>query len=313
MVQVQHGEVFYINSKLINMWIKSSDAEFGGVSLLGTSSNPIYLIKNIDGYILIEAGISLNSKLVLDQLIKHTNNDLSLIKYWFITHSHYDHCGSIEYLYAHLKNVKLFASEEAINNFRKEKYVSKIRQLNNMVSLESGYNGTSNLLETPFIPVKNGQKINFGSGTLEIFATPGHSECSISLFYSSNEGSVFFVSDAIGEIVQIDKWFPLAFESINKYLESVQRIKDLNPDIIALGHNGILTDFEAKQAFKNIQVEFNNLVFFILDEQHRFKDADLIQEIANKYHGIDRSYIPEKVYLKSLELFVENLRSESYI
>lgn len=295
------------------MWIKSVDVEHGGISIIGTATNPIYLIKNLDGYILIEAGISLNSELVLKQLKKHTDNNLSLIKFWFITHSHYDHCGSIEYLYSHLKNVELLASEEAIKNFRNEKYVNKIRQLNNMLSSEFKFNANSNLLNIPFTPVENGQKLNFGPDTLEILATPGHSECSISLLYSSNKGSVFFVSDALGEIVQLDSWFPLAFDSINGYLQSIHRIKELNPDIIALGHSGILTDSDAKQAFKNIQVDFNNLVFFILEAQHKCKDSDLIQEIAKKYHGIDRSYIPDRVYLKSLELLVENLRSESYI
>lgn len=290
------------------MWINKIGTIQDNLSMLGTLTNPVYLIKGKNEYILVESGVTRDTPILLSQLKEHVS-DLSLIKHWFITHSHYDHCGTIESLYPYFKNVKLYASENAVYNFRDEKYVKKIRQLNAFISDREIMEFPANLRQIPFTIVKDNQSIETDSGIWEVLHTPGHSSCSMSLF--DKEDNILFVSDALGEIIGHEKWFPLAFDDIDLFIKSIGRLNTLHPHTIALGHNGILTGLDAQYAPTYSLQGYHETLQFISAIQHALSSEQLIDEISKKFKIMDHSFIPDKVYRKSLEVLLHNLKTES--
>ncbi|WP_165828267.1 MBL fold metallo-hydrolase [Chryseobacterium phosphatilyticum] len=292
------------------MWINTTGIVQDHLIILGTLTNPVYLIKGKDEYILVESGVTRDAPTILSQLKEHVS-DLSLIKHWFITHSHYDHCGTIESLYPYFRNVQLYASEYAVSNFRNEKYVKKIRQLNALISDQEITGFPADLQQIPFITVKDNDIIETDSGIWQILYTPGHSQCSVSLYHK--ESDTLFVSDALGEIIGHEKWFPLAFDHVEKFVESINRLNTLHPQTIALGHNGILTGSDARLAPEHSLRGYHETLQFISELQHTLSHEQLIDEICKKFKVMDHSFISDKVYRKSIEMLLFNLKTESIL
>ncbi|WP_183147926.1 MBL fold metallo-hydrolase [Chryseobacterium nematophagum] len=292
------------------MWINKVGVIQGNLIILGTPSNPIYLIKGQNEYALVEGGLTRDATMVLSQIEEHVS-DLGLVKYWFITHSHYDHCGTIEFLYPYLKNVKLYASENAVRNFQNEKYVKKIRQLNTLISDKSTMEFLIDLHQIPFAIIKDNEQIETDVGTWTVLSTPGHSSCSVSFYHKEND--ILFVSDSLGEIIGEEKWFPLAFDHVGRFIESINKLRLLKPNIIALGHNGVLTGFDARLAPTYSLQGYQDFVKLIAHLKNTISSEQLVDLISKKYKVMDHSFIPDELYRKSIEILLSNLIAEELI
>jgi glyoxylase-like metal-dependent hydrolase (beta-lactamase superfamily II) len=81
----------------------------GVISLDCAVKSHIYLIPNNGGYTLIDAGYPEQGSQIVDEL-KHLLGDLKKIDTILITHSDFDHIGSLKYIYEHL-NAKAYVSK----------------------------------------------------------------------------------------------------------------------------------------------------------------------------------------------------------
>ncbi len=291
------------------MWINKTGQVDDTLTILGTTSNPVYLLKGDSEYSLVEGGLTRDAETLLSQLKEHIP-DLSLVKHWFITHSHYDHCGAVEFLYPYLKDIKIYASENAVKNFRNEKYVKKIRQLNSSISGKEIIQEGS-LSDIQFEIVHDKQILKNNSGTWKIMYTPGHSNCSMSII--NEEKDIIFVSDALGEIINTKNWFPLAFDNVVQFIDSINKIGSLQIKTIALGHNGILTGSEAFSASVESLRGCNEVIEFIATRKDYLSLDELVDELYKKYDVVDHSFIPENVYRKSIEILISLLKTESFV
>lgn len=66
-----------------------------GVHLIRGSTSNIYLVKLSDGYALVDAGSPGEAQLILDYVTRVVG-DIHSILYVFVTHSHWDHVGSLK-------------------------------------------------------------------------------------------------------------------------------------------------------------------------------------------------------------------------
>lgn len=130
--------------------------------------------------------------------------------------------------------------------------------------------------------VKEGDKIDLGSGIIwNIYETPGHSPCYISLFKEKEK--TLIIGDATGFFVpDKDVFWPNYFESLHKYCESIKKLKSLPATRAALSHNGVIKE--------NIQNYLEKAI-----------------KATEKYHlelleRINRGEIPEKEALKRPDL-----------
>jgi glyoxylase-like metal-dependent hydrolase (beta-lactamase superfamily II) len=295
------------------MWYQQPGKIASGFYMIGTAANPVYLCRSENEWILIEGGIGLNAPLILSQL-KSILPDLSSLKHWFITHSHYDHCGAIEYLYPQFPSIKLYTSKEAIHNFRNARYAQKVSQLNSSLIADQNIihepQLAGGLAELPFIQADEHACITTAGLDWLVIPTPGHSKCSLS-FYNLSEKKLF-VSDAFGEIVTTNKWFPLAFESMKLFMNSVSRLGAFDVDFIALGHHGIISGIDAASAASFCLQSCSEFIEAV-NEIRRTKGATYAKPwIIETYQRKVNNFIPEDIYHKSIEQLLQVLLNEDY-
>ncbi len=309
MGQVQPGELYYINLDL--MWIKHPGKITEGFYMLGTSSNPMYLLEEGNEYILIEGGVELHRPYIIEQ-IKSIIPDMSRLKHWFITHSHYDHCGLIESMIEVFPDVKLYASTETIRNLSNNKYTEKVKQLNRMAHKNDEFYGSLkvNLSELKILPFSEFTGKHLKGKDYLIIETPGHSSCSVSIYNISRK--ILFVSDALGEIISVKEWFPLPFESMRLFIKSIKSLNELKVSYVALGHYGVLEGRDAESAFY-FALESCYYMIELAAQSLPEGDEYVCEQINQVFGSNERSFIPEHVYAKSLHQIVNVLKSENFI
>jgi glyoxylase-like metal-dependent hydrolase (beta-lactamase superfamily II) len=84
------------------------------ISLSSTIKSHVFLVKDKKGYTLIDASYPGDGEKIINEL-KKLKIDLNKIYQILITHSDYDHIGSLKYLYDHL-NAKVYCSKTEYDN-----------------------------------------------------------------------------------------------------------------------------------------------------------------------------------------------------
>lgn len=280
-----------------------------GIYLLGTAENPIYLMGTNHEWTLIEGGLISTTDIVLKQL-KILNISLSDIKHWIITHSHFDHCGLLETIYPKLTSVKVYASAEAIGAFQNPKYLRQIRKYNEFVVPDLASISQISLSKIPFVTIENGQCLRLGDEVLEVIKTAGHSPCSLS-FWNQRTG-VLFVSDALGELRDNFEFFPLAFQSLEIFSQSIKRLSQYDAQILALGHSGVLTKTFAKNACKqalNGLEAFNNKAENLHKQGLSLEQA--AQHLSSNLYPHSANFVPKELHYFSMVRLLNNLTHEA--
>lgn len=310
MAQAQLGVLLFTKIKDKDMtWDNTIGYKNEGLWILGRSDVPIYLLRNKSDYILVEGGVSALYPKILNQL-REIIIDLKAIKYWVITHSHFDHCGLLPILSQHLPEVKIFASKKAIKTFYNPKAITYIQQFNSKTLSESqdfSVDFTPNNLPK-ICSLEHGDTIDLEGLSLRVFETPGHSDCSISLFDSLN--GRLFVSDALGEIRSNDTWFPLCFENIDEYLNSIDLISEIPFRDLALGHHGMITGPDAKGSPSNAKEGYKNFVQFLKRNISQNKSVEEICELLLLgYENISEGFLPSDLYILSMKKLISLVKN----
>ena len=192
----------------------------------------IYVIKGIDGDILIDTGfigIKRNLKKWLD------NFNIKLI---ILTHAHVDHIWNTSYL-KELYNCEVAIGVNDIDNIDNSKICSK--------PVARRYRAWSKLMNygmKKFVPtyfeidyeLKNNEVINKYGLDLKIIDLPGHTDGSIGIIYKD----YLFCGDVL---VNRKRVIEAAYQNQDneKAIDSLLKIKDINPKIIFIGHDKEVT------------------------------------------------------------------------
>lgn len=279
--------------------------------MIGTAANPLYLLGAGEEWMLVEGGIAPNAGLVLSQL-RAILPDLSVLRHWFITHAHYDHCGAVEYLYPHFPGVRLYASASAIESFRNPKYVQKVRALNGLPdggAVRANDDQVPCLTRLPFTAVGDGDRITAGGQEWQVIATPGHSRCSLSLYNPARK--ILFVSDALGEIITPEHWVPLAFDSMQAFTGSVRRLQECAVAYVALGHHGVLAGSAARLAARSCLDSCGRLIALVRETVRKEGIARAQAQVVKTFRSSQNSFVPQDVYEKSMAQLVKVLVQEN--
>ncbi|NOU51360.1 MBL fold metallo-hydrolase [Pseudoalteromonas sp. JBTF-M23] len=228
-----------------------------GLHLLGTIDVPIFLLKLSDGWALIEGSVEPLAPLILRQL-KSIVSDLGLIKHWFITHSHYDHIGTVPLLLPWLPNAKVYASaltKKALRNPKANEVTYKLTQSLYRIMPEAERPDDEleqhrmALADIPVTVLEEGDEVHFDADhSMVALATPGHAKCLLS-FYEPQYKRLY-VSDTLGEMVSPSQWEPLIFQDYPAYIASLVKLQGLAIEQLVLGHHGVLYGALAQDAPK---------------------------------------------------------------
>ncbi len=214
---------------------------FKNVYHIGDSGCSVFLIdtKSADGLVLIDCGLSIE---MIKKISKVGLNPLD-IKYCILTHSHIDHIAACKELKNYNKKVKFYAHDLDADAIEQEGHNSK--------TAAPWYNIKYKpvKLETRF--TKDIQILKFGRYEFQCIHTPGHTPGSISVLVEIDNTKILFGQDIHGPFMK-------SFGSnLNDYQKSMQKLLELNADILCEGHFGIFQPSDKVQDYIKGYMETN--------------------------------------------------------
>ncbi len=194
-----------------------------------------YLVRENDGYTLIDTGIAGSEKVILASAQSLNAPIVRIV----LTHAHGDHAGSLDALHAALPDAEVIMAERSVPllagdlSLRTDEPVDKLR--GQWVKSTTKPNRT----------VVAGDRI----GSLEVIASPGHTPDSISFLDTRDNtliaGDAYQTRDGIAVSGVVRPLFPFpALATWHKptALESARALYALKPSKLAVGHGIVLTN-----------------------------------------------------------------------
>ena len=295
------------------MIIKNTGKIIDGLYMVGTSVMPVYLL-DAEKPAIFDAGLAFFGKIYADgirQILGRRNP-----QYCFLTHSHFDHCGSVSVLKNEFSNLKVAASTRAKNVLGRPNAIALIRKLtraNEKLARTVGFELTGFARFEPFdvdVILKEGDSIELSAGlTVQVFETPGHTRDCLSYFIPENK--VLFCSEAAG-VPDLNGYIvPEALVDFDQYYESMRRLSQLDVEVLCLGHRQALTGRDAKNYFQKSMAhcrDFFNLVASSLAEEGNDVRKVVARVKAIQYDPIKGPKQSEPAYLLNLEAKVKAIQ-----
>jgi glyoxylase-like metal-dependent hydrolase (beta-lactamase superfamily II) len=260
------------------MLIAATPSEIGAqLWMLGTAAYPMYLVRGHREGALIEGGVS-----ALGPLLKQQLHALGIgpqyIRQAVITHAHPDHVMAIPALREMFPDLSVLASATAAATLTSEKALGFFRQIDGALAealhrcgaiaeaegaaadLSSSATENTAGQASSGTPAKAPDRIAVdrvvGEGDVlsvedlswTVLATPGHSDCSISLHEASRR--LLIISDASGYYLPASNtWWPNYFSGYAAYLKSLERLAALDAEVLGLSHNGAVLGRDDVRAY----------------------------------------------------------------
>jgi glyoxylase-like metal-dependent hydrolase (beta-lactamase superfamily II) len=208
--------------------ITSEIYQVGGYGLTASEDAAIYLIQFNEHAALIDSGCGRSLDKLLNNILS-VGIELEQIEYLLITHCHYDHTGGAKNLRERLGCPVVAHALDA----------PFIEQGDAVVTAAIWYGA---ILQPCVVDRKlsgSEEAIALGGRTITAVHIPGHSPGSVAYWTLSEGCKVVFAQDVHGPLD------PDFLSNRTDYLESLERLLDLEADILCEGHYGI---FQGKQA-----------------------------------------------------------------
>ena len=272
--------------------------------VLGNSLFTSVLITG-EQFVLIEAGIRSSAQEIIRQF-KQLGLPLEKLKQIIIMHAHADHVTGWPLLKAAFPQAQAIAATAADKPLSRQKVIAGFGFEDDFMTqalLQKGIISTwpDTSLDSSPIPLdqtlSHGDTIELGANChLEIIATPGHSPCSLSVYWP--EEQALFISDAAGFISSSRQIFPCFFTGYQQYIDSLQLLKNKKAHFLANAHGGLYYGREATGAFLDWAIETaRNMQENILKQLHGSVEIEtIVQNIMQECYRDDLMiYSPQNI------------------
>jgi 2-aminobenzoylacetyl-CoA thioesterase len=199
--------------------------------------------------VLFDAGVTFMGPAYLRDL-KSRLGDPQRLRYLFITHSHYDHCGSAPFLKRKIPGLKIGASAKAAEVLKRPNAIRMIQSLSkeeeeNFKTLIAGENIFFDKLDMDLL-LEDGSAIDLeGEGQIRILSTPGHTRDAISFYLPSSK--TLICGEAVGTINRDSSVRPQFLAGYEDSLDSLEKISKLDIEFLIMAHLHILKGEEARE------------------------------------------------------------------
>lgn len=236
------------------------------LTVAGTIMYPAYIIKGSKTSLMIDAGINMFGPLYLKAIKKIVGNEAKL-DLLFVTHSHYDHVGAVPYLKRQIPGMMFGGVKKVGDLLGKDKVIKRMNTLSEFqretykeIVGDADVRIESVKLD---LELKEGDIVDLGGITCKVYETNGHTNDSLSFFLP--EDGILFTGEALGlpNIENMDKPHVVFLSSSLDYLNSIKKLKALNPKALCFGHGWILTGDDVPAFFEkatNYTYEYIDLI-----------------------------------------------------
>ena len=268
--------------------------DFIQIKKMGTNSS--YVIRGAEKTLIIESGFASELKILLNGLKKLdlTPRD---IDFFATTHVHLDHCGAAGQLVELNPKIKVFVHEKGA------KHLINPEKLNRSALKAYGpdvYPLAGELVPVPssqVLPLTDGDMINLGDKIIKAFYTPGHAQHHVCYFIEKEK--ILFPGDLLGKInakILKKQDYPIIVTPPPDYdleliLESINRMKDFQPELLLYTHMGPVPQDLHDRIFEELPREHESFVREIkelLKTDDKMTGDQIVEGLRGKIVGIER-------------------------
>lgn len=283
-----------------------------GLYVLGAGRMPVYLF---DGHkpVLFDAGLSCLGPAYKKDLTNILNGRFPEVL--FLTHVHFDHCGSAAFLKKEFPCLEIAGSKQAADILTRPNALDLMAALN-----QAACEGLRNLAphlasDQVFQPftldrtLADGERIDLGDNcTIEVLATPGHTRDSLSYYLPKQK---ILIAAESGGCVDHTGYFITEFLSdYQDYVDSIRRLSELEVETFCQGHGVVFTGKDAREFFgRSLQAaaEFKEMVERALEAEGGDVPKTVLRIKALEYDPKPQPKQPEAAYLLNIEARVRHL------
>lgn len=192
---------------------------------------------------LFDAGMTFMGPIYFRDLGNHLG-DAQKLRYLFITHSHFDHCGSAPYLKRKIPAMKIGASSKAADVWNRPNAIQMIQNLSKGAEESSKMQiGDESVLFDRLevdIPLEDGSEIDLDNeAKVRVIATPGHTRDAVSFYLPWIK--TLICGEAVGTLNRDRSVRPQFLANDQDYLDSLSKLRGLNIAVLIMAHLNILT------------------------------------------------------------------------
>lgn len=275
----------------------------------------MYLIMTEEKAALLDTGMfhcaDTTVKLIKEALGRRT---LDLV---ILSHTHYDHVGGVPAIRKEFPGIKVYASDYGAYVLQRPGARKVMRQLSQ--DALKAYAGKDAELsdydeEALFADgvIREGDRVDLGSGKLIVYETPGHTKCCLTLF--EPEEGVLFLSESTGVYVD-PAWVDMSI--LSGYAETMASIKKcsvLPAETLYISHYGKIEDISPADYFflaEQCSQTFKNLVLELLSDG--CSDEEIIKVCQRKIWEtkvVGHEDQPLAAFEVNTKAFIQLLRKE---
>lgn len=260
--------------------------------MCGLTWSPVFLLASSHP-ILFESGFSCAAGVYEKDLNAFLDHNLPEVL--FITHGHWDHCGTAAYLKDRFSGLKIAASPEtepivsrpSAQKLMTELCTTVISTLRSVLVREDA----DRLAERPFepfrvdMPVEDGQTIPIAPDvSVQVFHTPGHTRDHTSFYIP--ERKIIVGGEASGCLEPLGGIKVEFLVDYDAYLKSLRRLATLPAEVFCLGHHFVLLGKNAIKDFLEESLEtterFAEKLHKLLNKEEYDMDA-VLKQLAAEY------------------------------
>jgi 2-aminobenzoylacetyl-CoA thioesterase len=286
----------------------------------GFTWSPTYLV-TAKTAVLFEAGFSCMGKLYEKDIRKVLGNQNP--EFLFLTHVHYDHCGSASYFKKIFPDLKICASRRAQEIIRRENAVSLMSSLSQYVIpliAKLPEIQKEELLMEPFqafdvdIVFNEECVINIGDGlNIRAIATPGHTRDMLS--YYIPERKILIATESAGCLGRNGHIVSEFLVDYDAYVNTLRLFSTLEVETFCQGHHFVFTGGDVQDFFAK-SLETTEFFKIHVDELLRREGGSIDKVVdtikAEEYDTNPGIKQPERAYLLNLKTQVTHLAAKLY-